>query len=138
MNGAALRAKVGGRLHHADVALDPAEHDVIAACGPELIDPRREIKIARGAEGHLLDHCRAVGKPARDGIDGGAEALGVLLGDDHRDLKLPRRLDQDTRRAGHRVRIGDRGHEPLLHVDDDEGRAVPLQQGGASLPYHGA
>ena len=71
-------------------------------------------------------------------MDGGAEALGILLGDDHGHVELARRLDQDAGRTGHRVRLGDGGHEALLHVDDDEGRTVPLQQGGAELPCHGA
>ena len=44
----ALRVEVGGRLHHADVTLDAANHDVIAPLGLESVDLRREIEIARG------------------------------------------------------------------------------------------
>ena len=63
-----------------------------------------------------------------DGLDGGAERLGRVLGHHDREAEDFRGLGQLDEIGGDLVAADHLDMEPLLHVDEDEDRLVALQK----------
>ena len=125
-----------GRLSDAHVGLEPDQDGRPASAA---LDPVDDLGRARQAEGRL-DLRRDTRKHLGDRREGGTVSRRVLLGQDRRNVELPRHLREPSharQRLARPLALGDRevvAIEPLLRVDDDEDAvAVIYERQGVDL-----
>lgn len=108
--------EIEGGLLDADMRLHPADHDLSAAGG---LEGGAQDRLAPAGKGALGQHDR-LGQLVEQARIGGPEAFRVLLGDDDRDVQLPRGDQQQPGPVDAACRVLDRPGETALHIDDQE------------------
>jgi hypothetical protein len=120
-------ARLAHRLKHADVRLHAHHHH---RASPARAKRRSEAGLVARAEGELLVRRDAErGEALGERPERAPEPLRVLLGGEHAHAELSRGLEREGRRAHElaELRLGHGGGEALLHVDDDEERALGVE-----------
>ncbi len=96
------------------MGLDPGDDDLRPAGGGELF-----AQPGIAGAGESVFGGGGLAEEAGEGFDGCAEALGVLLAADHRDIEGAAGLDQDLE-PGHVALIGHDGVDAFLDIDDQK------------------
>ena len=82
--------------------LHATEHDLAAL---QTLQRIAELRFAAAGEGDLGDD-RGSRRQRPESRIGAAETLRILLGDENRQVQLPRRLDEDPGALDHRSGVG--------------------------------
>ena len=123
--------EVAHGLKDADVGLEPEDDRSVGIGG---FEGRHKRGVVAGGKGLFFDGRRVGGlQERRDGGEGAAETLRVLLGAEDRGAELMSSGQHDGRRS---VNVGEafrrhRRRQALLNVDDDDGRAAGFCAGDA-------
>ncbi len=110
-------------LQHADVCLDPRDHD---ALGLELLDePHHRLRAGREPRLRVDAHRRV--EVLGDLLHRRPQASRVLLGDEQRQLERVGPLQQPAGAADQRRLLVHVRHDPLLQIHQNHGGTVGLK-----------
>ena len=112
-----------GGLVHADVCLDPAEQDLVALA---VVQSRVEAIGLERAEAELFDRRDAL-QVRGDLRHRRAQALRILLGDQHGQSQGPRGLHQHGNVVRHPLEVEHHRPKCLLHVDHGKRRSSSIE-----------
>lgn len=130
MNLVAVIEQIDRCLMYADMRLDASENDLFAL---EPFDPVTKCVAAEAREAVLFDGLIQLAEGVSQRRNRRTETLHILLGDDDRDRERRRSRDQLLKIRNERVAPAHHRQQLLLHVDDADGSASPVESSHARM-----